>query len=497
MGKTEKVCFWTTGADLTRLFRGFVLDGDWTRAVEGMIEGLVGVSYDLVFRILKGEMRLNGDSRGEPFIGVEPDSVDNEETARYVMDMNFIYGAVWVAPDGFSYRPYAEVTNWGENDLASIRQSLYEACDESEWRRDRSKHYMSDRARDIITFERLPDGYRNGPAAYHSHVLWRACGIVPPFWMPKHRTSKAAIDDAVRIGFRLEERGHLQSYGEVDPMDATSKDEHDAAVAALERYRDPDVEAEIAERVTDDQRKATEEVMVRLLKDKIREQAKICGWLDLVVGDVSYRIPAAPFLKYALGRTSGRSLAPGWDPVSPSGYKMYGDDRYHSDWMLGAVPDLDSFAMYGGIDQSAEERAFTDALQSAVYNKVNELQHDMLGFECAVLSGSGRVASTIYDLRELKKDWSNRIPAGAILLTKNLSMQAYEEVVDRLSGDFDTLGGIICEVGGAMAHMVTVGRESNMRIVRVANALSIYQHNMPVQIDCDRGTVRIKGEFSF
>lgn len=52
-------------------------------------------------------------------------------------------------------------------------------------------------------------------------------------------------------------------------------------------------------------------------------------------------------------------------------------------------------------------------------------------------------------------------------------------------------GALITEAGGSMAHLVTVFRDQNLRIVRVPDARKLYPAGRSATVDCDKGQVRL------
>lgn len=52
-------------------------------------------------------------------------------------------------------------------------------------------------------------------------------------------------------------------------------------------------------------------------------------------------------------------------------------------------------------------------------------------------------------------------------------------------------GAIITERGGALAHLAVVGRELNLRLVRMENARKLYPAGIEVAVDCDKGQINV------
>src|SRR5271170_4650888 len=87
--------------------------------------------------------------------------------------------------------------------------------------------------------------------------------------------------------------------------------------------------------------------------------------LHLEDGRLVAIVPRAPFMHWALGRTSLRHLSPPWFCISPPGMKFVNDDRHHSDWFYGATlvdaPDSfdpDEYPYGGDVDKAAQREMF-------------------------------------------------------------------------------------------------------------------------------------------
>jgi phosphohistidine swiveling domain-containing protein len=232
-------------------------------------------------------------------------------------------------------------------------------------------------------------------------------------------------------------------------------------------------------------------VDVDMLKARIIAQAGD-DWIEFPLDDGRViRAPRTPFLHWALG-IHGRHLLPDWEPVAPFGLKMQHDDPYHSDWMIGAGIDL--WSWHGNRNQGIPE---DDTLINGATNQRFDLQITMLDFKAAVLSGTGRAQGYVMHpkpneglgIDTTPGRWNSRDRDLRIVVIPHAGPEYVQAAIEAHSRG----GAVITERGGAMAHLVNVGREQNVKIVRVEGALKLYPDHMTwVTVDCDRGRVIIR-----
>lgn len=188
--------------------------------------------------------------------------------------------------------------------------------------------------------------------------------------------------------------------------------------------------------------------------------------------EMTLRVPRLPFLWWALRRTGMASqVLEEYKPSSYSGIKMYNDDPYHTDWLLGGGYPI--FESYG--DDYCEYRRVMDCAFSQYF----KLQEEMLSFEVAVLCGegyaSGRPEFPGKGERCKKEDAIAIIPnAGPDYLEAALSAKA-----------------VIVERGGSMAHLVTVLRPQGVIIVREENAIEKYKWAPHLSISTTTGKITV------
>lgn len=181
---------------------------------------------------------------------------------------------------------------------------------------------------------------------------------------------------------------------------------------------------------------------------------------------VTVMVPTAPFENWAMWRTIGADLALPWTKVCPSGLKMHGDDAYHTDWMVGAGLELDAFNAPGSdLNDRAFERYFA-------------LQEEKLKFDAAVLCGSKHAYGAVVHPKA-----GESVAQDAIAVIPNAGPRYLQAAL--------TAAGVVVEQGGAMAHLVTIGREQGVTIMRVENARTLYPVGSRVSLDPKTGSVSL------
>ena len=191
------------------------------------------------------------------------------------------------------------------------------------------------------------------------------------------------------------------------------------------------------------------------------------------------RVPSAPFRRWSL-RDMNRHLWPEWSNVCPLGMRLRNDDPNHSDWLVGAGLDPWIHDVF-----SAKKGSPSDHVTRAAYEAMWELQHELLGFRCAVLCGAGKATGKAW---HPQRHPGEPMPPGTVAILPDAGVR-WLDVVSRSA----TMGAAcIVETGGSVAHLVNVGRGMEARIVRVPDARRIYLDPWTeVTVDCDWGTANI------
>ena len=219
-----------------------------------------------------------------------------------------------------------------------------------------------------------------------------------------------------------------------------------------------------------------------LWKQSIIDQAnKVGGWTTLQLesenGDKydppSIKVPTTPFEAWCFRNASVNlddfniTCFKDWNPVCPSGAKMLGDDPYHSDWMLGAGIDLNKAY------SSSEPDSLPARVMAAAYATRYDVIRAKTAAQFVVLAHNPEVTSFYgKSIRGLK---DTAAPPGSIVVVPNASPDYQLAMTSACAPDENGKRGIvICETGGKLAHLATVGREFNCTVIMVPGALSKY-----------------------
>lgn len=444
--KAQSACFTVDGDWLADFARTRVIEGRWDHAVK-LLETLHGISMDQIIAVLKGDATLTGDST----TGIGFKKANDK---KHKQRLDYMFGGAW--NNGGRYmRPYALVTAWGPDDMVE------KVTSRGRWQHT-SIYYANDPQRDVCLHLKCENDVFD-----HGDVLWAEVTNFPHLIVDASHEAQEALD-LWRKDHKLEGRGYMggrEYRNEVDGMltnfptapaghkesalekhGITRTFEDNVPETPLSRlFKEPPTELELQE-----------------MAAKIREQAGD-DWLQ--VND-ELKVPRAPFENWCLWRGDGAHLAMPWKCVAPSGLKMFGDDPYHTDFMLGAGLELDAMRD-------------DNELSRQIWDLRHKVQEEKLGFKCAVLCGTGVSA----ELKAVHPKPGESCEQDEVAVIPNAGPDYVAAA--------NTAGAVITEQGGAMAHLVTVNREKDTKIVRVPKARELYPVGMHLVVDCSKGDVHV------
>jgi phosphohistidine swiveling domain-containing protein len=473
--------------------REIVLSGEWPEAQRFLKKCLPGITVEGCYRIMSGETRLVNVGPSEVAFAEDAGQPQRlAEDDEYVANLARKWCAVLRTKFGY-HVPYAWVSDYGikdiENDEDYAARGRYLCCGgepealprEATWRANgraylaRPLHYLEDKANDIaieLDVGRIPE-LKPLASGWTLPVLFRKLAEPPP-WIEATMNPVDCVIAWFKNGGALKRTGYSTIYGD------SSRSAFVPSVGALPVVptREAKAEAEAEDRrAEEDIRQRCETTRAAVIAQANAQGSE--GWMEIVAGERTLRVPRAPFEHWALHRCGADHLSLPWKTCSVSGLKvgMINDDPLHTDWMLGAGLDTQSVHWYG-IDQDSE-------LIEAAMDAMETVQHEKLGFECNVLAGAGQVTGRAFVAAHGRAE----MPEPGDVLVLPDSGAGWLEHVMAACGDGQ--GAVIVARGGALAHLVVEGRAAGCRIVRVPDATRIYVEGQTVCVDCDNGKANV------
>lgn len=440
----QEARFRLDGTDFTRLVRDLFLSDSPSRAWRVVVSGLRGGTGQVeavAGKILDGEVKLTGNET----IGLTP---KKDRAKAYRKQVAYVY-AGRIRLDGVWFRPRAEVTDFGPDDAEyACRQErgtvpLGPASREQKnrWWRERVAFYAKDGER-VVAVKSQGKGYPE------QLVIFEPSAERPPWWneLP---SVEAAVEEFIAARGPLQTEAWSMYYrrDEVDDGDDEVDDDDDDVEERQLKHACRVLGAE----GEDDDSSTRAELLARIAAT-VRERAGN-DRLDLTLADgTTLSVARAPFMNWALRRTSLRGLAPKWECVSPSGMKLPMDDPNHTDWLIEAGVSL--------------EQAYRGPVCDASHEKSFEIQMELGHYECHVLvdgpSVSGTVGQEIVVLPDLREDRLDQVLHAKAIIT---------------------------EKGGKLAHLALVAMERQVPVLRVADAMRRFQPGMRVMVQPSEGRI--------
>lgn len=541
MGRTSEhsVCFTIDGDWLADFARTRFEEGAWERALALLTESLDGLTTDQAVSIIKGEATFTGDSNtGLELIKLGEDSPIRQ---RMVARTEWMYGNVFRHGDHY-WKPYARVVgpwnqedyNWALHNEHKLSCRIFGHSPANDGTRSgkkyhigRSLFYANNASDDMLVFV---------TAGAHAHEILCERTEMPPFWLkmsvnePADFLERLILDG--RLG-RVEERGAYEETHAVihdyhipeeemcdapditdvpepqpEPnasslvsefLDALNGAESPSAVRQIERDFERRIDAirNIPHPVWGDiegARKRAHQAEVNMYRKRICEQAEQHGGymrLELTKPDGTpyspnfIDVPKNPFIKWCLRHFNYENYGktePVWENVAPHGFKMMNDDPNHTDFVIGA--GVDPREAYDHADRDEADCSLGAALMDAAYTIRGDIVKEWTQVEFSFLAKSSDKYITGKVVRAQR---GKPVPAGCIALCEDASVD-YHMVLETIN-DGRERGAIICQTGGKLAHMATVGREYDVMVLLVPDALTKYRPDDLLFIDLKTMTI--------
>lgn len=202
-----------------------------------------------------------------------------------------------------------------------------------------------------------------------------------------------------------------------------------------------------------------------------RSKLDIHGWTTLTAADgETTKVPTLPLTVWALRKLSGQHLDDiTYRAVSFPNMKQFGDDRFHTDWLIGGGLSLDYHA-----SKKFEEAAHDWAHKAQI--QTGKVEHHVL------VSAPIKIGRAFHGTPEN----ADQVRAGDILILPDGS-QTYH--LHAMKACKNGMGGVICEQGSQAAHLIKVGREMDYGVLRIPSARERFPHGTILKMHAAKGCV--------
>ncbi|TMX40858.1 hypothetical protein [Vibrio parahaemolyticus] len=461
----KTVHFSIEGAFVVKIAREKAVYESWKDAISMLTDSFVGMTLEIAISILKGDKTLTGYDNDIKLVDETP-----EERKRLTDEYIYQYQDVlkvgeqyykpiyWMAPTRASNAYVNDQFQGGSFHYDQSMPSNVEIA--SFWIADVAQYHFSRHSR---------------KDNFHMYIVaWEKVGKIPPLWFKDEIDPKVIIDRRIMDGTfsRIMEldndsvRSRWQSY--VSSYDDSNMPIVDVAAKALAPLAQEGFLEKLREQAKHNQMDAKERAFeIMRLRHEIWEQN---GDDDYVVLCDVYKVPRKPLANWALCRSKGEHLAPHWRTVSDSGWKMYGDNPDHTDWVIGAGVDPN--------DIYDSKKDLNDAAYAWAYKYQTENTKGNLALLVALRK------SQIESL--IQHPNPQDIVSQDIVVIPDCSTKWIH-----VAKQVGKRGGIIItKTGGRMSHLVMNGEDYGVTILMHPEADKLFPKNCLVSIDPSAQTYR-------
>lgn len=491
--------FSISGQYLTDISREMVISGKWREALEVLNSAIENT--DISMSILTGQKKLTGNSRTDDIFLTDQEQ-DCPDLQKYLKTFHFQHSGLFLHK-GKIYRPEYIVTSLGQEDARFAIEQNGRLERSNEFFRARAMYYAPDHSYIASGPVTMADRESDNVIESKELILWKPVDNIP-LWIKPFTKIEDALDDfrnglskgSLRVdgaSYRYNsERDESVSAEETIAISQKVAIEEDGKVSAVTDVSEMPV-AEIQKRFFDDEEAAINEKekryaeRVQEIRNRIFERAGPKGgdgWVRMpvhngefkgnsVAADFYVDVPRVPFLHWILKDMPAVDLEiiPEWIPESHSGMKMFNDEPLHSDWVIGAGYNPNEF--YEKFDH----------VNQAAYAFAQKLVRNLVKFEVITLSKSSRKTFS-GKARQLKP--GEELKAGEVGIIPHAGVEF--DAALRSAARHKT--GLICLVGGRLAHIVIVGSELDVPIVMWDKADKLWSFSK-VDVDTEKGTIRV------
>lgn len=458
--KVGTLHFSVEGLFVVNIAREEAVYGSWKNAINMLIDSFHGMNNDHAIALLKGDKTLTGWDSDIEMVDETPEN-RKQLTDDYIFqykDVLLHQGQYYKPKYWFGQSKAREeycLDNFGCGALNYENKCGYSGA-------EKASFYFIDVSQYHYT------KHMHSGEFFSYTVVWEKVSRIPPLWF-KDET------DAEAIMMRRIMNNTFSNIIELTDDNATPRalyyvDKYsrqqtipEIACQKLAPLAQEDVLDKLKEQVKKDALDAKERAFeIMRLRHEIWEKNGESPDDYVVLCDI-YKVPRKPLEKWALCRSKAGHMAEKWQSLSGTGWKMYGDNPDHTDWVIGAGVDP--------ADIYDDKKELNDAAYSWAFE-----------FERSVTSGDFSVlvpmrASKIESLVQHPKP--NDTVDQDVVVIPDCSTKWI-----KVAKQVGKRGGvIIAKTGGQMSHLVINGEDYGVTILLHPEADTVFPSKCLVEID--------------
>jgi hypothetical protein len=509
--------------------RNCVLSERWEHAMnilKCLETDVKAISSDEVFDLLAGRLKLVGDSD----VGISIETEDPEERADVEKSQAYVYGGRFFH-GGRWWRAYQTVQagteedgHWAYSNLDRCRGRILTADGmramgptgpmpqdvnggtPKHWPFARPLMYANDPYSDLLVWVGSKGEQKyiaflceltNAPPIWR--LLRGEMGVGTPIDTVEERLRERPVPhhdalQALAARRKFERELREQHKEETEKLDKTlvagaRSGYSNAGPDLVEKARRLEHEAMVAKREKEEEARYLRQVAD--IRKAVREQAGPVegqGWLTLRNREKNkaWRVPAAPFMYWSLVRRLpevARALE--WQTVSPPGMKLMMDLPQHTDWLLGGMELSDGGSRDLSLETDYRGNDAADLLAATAYDRAFDIERLETAKICGLDTGFHVLSIGACAVRGVvvHPEEDVEVPVGSVAIVPDASPRWAIAVM--------SAAAVIVEVGGELAHIVQVGRERNIPVYRVPDALDRWAPGTILMLDPDCGKIEV------
>lgn len=434
-----------SGYNITKIVRRNFLNGNYKKSFEilnSMVKGIEEVfKTEVFYKILLGDASLiTIDSKNNIQLKEEEDLV-YKDFIKKQMSQYFFYKNKF-------YKPVSMIPDYGYLDRNS---NIDFSIDENSLYGKRASFYCTKKT-SIISQCNYEDANMN--------IIFDKVLFDKELSKFASKTAQEAIDNinVLNQHYYLENKGYSAYIYENNIS-----------------YKKPDIESIFEIRAKEEEEEEKRQEKIQEVKDKLEDikftvnqrAENFLGFFELKVYDKVYSVPLAPFIIWfspsysAMHEEISNLKSMYGEAVSSSNLKIYGDNRYHNDWVIASGLDLDKYYEIFKDEESGLEKG------------INE--------QIGIILGQTDLNIEIMNLKENEKDflfikpmefYKKVVNGDCIILDKGDSSDINRILTVTEKGN----GVVLTSESTKVAHIVNNAIELNFSMFNVPNIEQTLYH---------------------